>query len=160
MNDDLAARKLIETGVLVDFKITHTEVQPSLDGESLAVQAELRLAADDDEDEFAAESTVEWGAFGFIFVLATLAFADATPRGHSDIDYVKNDTFSVADLLECLNFARGELRFTADYVRGRCVKTTITIRRDGTATLSTRGRGENALRWLGKLQGEKHLGLL
>ncbi len=61
MNDDSAAFKLMETGVLVEFKVMHTDIQPSLDGESLTVQVDLRLAADDDEDEFAAEGTVEWG---------------------------------------------------------------------------------------------------
>ena len=37
-------------------------------------------------------------------------------------------------------FEQGELRFSADYVRGRCVKTDITVRADGTTTLATRGQ--------------------
>ena len=38
----------------------------------------------------------------------------------------------------------GEMHFDADYLRGRCVKTEIVVRRDGRITLQTRGRGESA----------------
>ena len=49
----------------------------------------------------------------------------------------------------------GELRFSADYIRGRCVKTDVTIRQDGTATVLTRCRGEAATRWVARLKGKK-----
>ncbi len=156
IDDRSAGNKLIATGTLVEFQIVKTNVQPSLDGESLCVQAELLLGADDD----AAETTAEWGSMGFIFTLAVLSFAEATPRGHSDIDFIEADEFKVADFFDCIHFVRGELHFTADYIRGRCLKTDITIRSNGTVTLTTRGRGENALRWLDRLQGKMLLRLV
>ena len=95
-----------------------------------------------------------------IFALAVLSFADARPRGSSDIDFVENDEFTVCDLFEYLRFVNGELRFYADYVRGRCLKTDITVRKDGRIILSTRNRGKSALRWLDQLQGKKRLTLV
>ncbi len=83
-----------------------------------------------------------------------------TTTGVSDIDFVEDDEFTVADLFECLRFANGELRFSADYLRGRCMKTDITVRRDGRVSLSTRNRGQAALRWLDRLQGKKNLRLV
>lgn len=156
-DDRSAGVKLMETGTLVDFRVVNTTVQPSLDRDSLCVHAELAFGSVDEEFP---EDVAEWGAFGFIFALAVMSFAEATPRGHSDIDYLDNDRFRVADLFDCLRFVRGELRFSADYIRGRCLKTDIAIRPDGTAVLETRGRGENALRWLDKLQGKQILRLV
>ena len=43
------------------------------------------------------------------------------------------------------------------FVRGRSMKTNITIRPDGNITLTTWGRGESALRWLDQLQGKKRI---
>jgi hypothetical protein len=42
-------------------------------------------------------------------------------------------------------------------LRGRCVKTDVTVRADGSVTIKTRNRGESALRWLEFLKGRKHL---
>ena len=69
--------------------------------------------------------------------------------------FEEGDEFSVADLVDCLRYVSGELRFAADYVRGRCMKTDVTVRPDGTATLATRCRGEAATRWVGRLKGKK-----
>jgi hypothetical protein len=44
-----------------------------------------------------------------------------------------------------------------DYVRGRCMKTTIVVRADGTFVLDTVNRGEAATRWVARLQGKKLL---
>ncbi|HVO72063.1 MAG TPA: hypothetical protein VMT24_18565 [Aggregatilineaceae bacterium] len=114
---------------------------------------------DDPEEEDPAD-IAEWAAFGLIFALAVLSFADARPRGQSDIDFLEDDEFTVADLFECLRFSNGELRFSVDYLRGRCMKTDITVRRDGRMTLSTRNRGQAALRWLDRLEGKKTLKLV
>jgi len=40
-------------------------------------------------------------------------------------------------------------------LRGRCVKTNIVVRRDGTVVVETRGRSDVALRWIERLQGKK-----
>jgi hypothetical protein len=60
-------------------------------------------------------------------------------------------------MLRHLRFERGELHFYADYVRGRCMKTTVIVRSDGTFMLDAVNRGEAATRWIAKLQGKKLL---
>ena len=99
--------------------------------------------------------TTNGGGFGFIFCLAILSFRDARPRGISGEDFEETDSFTVVDLLDHLRYTDGELRCYFDYIRGRCVKTDIRVRPDGTATLRTHGRGETATRWLQLLAGKK-----
>ena len=60
-------------------------------------------------------------------------------------------------MLRHLEFRSGHLYFDADYVRGRCLKTTIEITSDGIITIETVNRGEAALRWVDKLKGKKYL---
>jgi len=43
----------------------------------------------------------------------------------------------------------------ADYVRGRMMKTTVTVCPDGRFTLTTTNRGEAASRWVAQIQGKK-----
>jgi hypothetical protein len=150
-----AEQSLLETGILVLFRVvdTHTEVSP--DKENVFVRAELVLEGDDQETEPA--EIVEWIAFGFLFTLATLSFHDARPRGISELDFQPKDEFTVADFFECLSFGTTGLKLQTDYVRGRSMKTDVTIRPDGTVTLTTWGRGQSALRWLDQLQGKKRI---
>jgi hypothetical protein len=150
-----AAQSLFETGTLVRFRVvdTHTELSP--DKENVFVRTELVF--EDDDENTDPEEIVEWAAFGFLFTLAVLSFHDARPRGASELDYQPNDAFSVADFFDCLSFKHGELRLHADYVRGRSMKTDVTIRPDGSVTLTTWGRGQSALRWLDDLQGKKRI---
>ncbi len=155
--DRSAAYQLLDTASLVDFRRGEPLIQTCTDGENLFLQIELVLGEDGGDEP---EDIVEWAAFGLIFALAALSFADARPRGVSDMDFVEDDEVTVADLFECLRFANGELRFSADYLRGRCMKTDITVRRDGRVSLSTRNRGQAALRWLDRLQGKKNLRLV
>ncbi len=155
--DRSAGYQLLETASLVDFRRGEPLIQTCTDGENVFLQVDLILGSDDEEEP---EDIAEWAAFGLIFALAVLSFADARPRGHSDIDFVEDDEFTVGDLFECLRFVNGELRFSVDYLRGRCMKTDITVRRDGRVTLSTHSRGEAALRWLDRLQGKKLLTLI
>lgn len=155
--DKVAAIKLIEVGTLIDFRVLETDKQLSPDGHNLHLRVELVFTTPDDENVEDAEETAEWGTFGFIFVLAALSFADARPRGISENYYVEDDELTVADLFDCLRFIRGELHFQSDYIRGRSMKTNITVRQNGTVTLTTWGRGEAALRWLDRLKGKKHI---
>ena len=83
-----AGLQLLETGVLVDFQVLDTRVEPSPDEENLAVRLELLLAGEEEDDP---ADIVEWIAFGFIFVLAALSFADVRLRGLSEADYVDED---------------------------------------------------------------------
>lgn len=152
-----AGHQLLKTASLVDFRIGEPDIQACTDGENLALTVDLVLSADADEDP---ADIAEWASFGLIYALAALSFADARPRGASGMDFTENDEFTVGDLFDCLRFVDGELRFTSDYLRGRCMKTDITVRKDGLLTLHTRLRGQAALRWLDRLQGKKTLTLL
>ena len=111
------------------------------------------------EDEVA-EGTAEWGAFEFMFVLGVLSFAGAKPWNMSELEYEEKDEFKLSDFIERLRFVRGELRFDADYIRGRRIKTRIVVRSNGTVTLETIGRGKAALRWLDQLKGKKLIQLV
>ena len=148
-------RELLNTGSLADFSILDTDAEVSPDGENIALRAKLEFVPIDEDGD--ASEIAEWAAFGFIFVLAVLSFSDARPRGFSGTDYSSSDQFSAHDLLECLSYRNGALCFHADYVRGRSMKTDITVHHNGTVSLSTWGRGKAALRWLDLLQGKKHL---
>ena len=156
--------ELIKTGSLVSFRTVEEEVLAAPDEAEFGMRLLLKFVAEDgeddqDEDEVA-EDTVEWGAFGFMFVLGVLSFAEARPRNVSSVDYHDKDEFTVADFIEGLRFVRGELHFDADYIRGRRIKTRIAVRANGTVRLETTGRGKAVLRWLERLQGKKPLQLV
>jgi hypothetical protein len=150
-----ATLSLLETGTLVPFRVVGTLTEPSPDKENVFVRADLVLEGDDEDTD--PEEVVEWAAFGFLFTLASLSFHDARPRGMSERDFAPNDTFTVADFFDSLSFTHGELHLRTDYVRGRSMKTDVTIFRDGAVTLMTWGRGESAVRWLDQLQGKRRI---
>ncbi len=106
------------------------------------------------------EDYVEWSAFGLIYALGVLSFANARPRGVSGMDFEEKDDWLVGDMLKHLRFERGELHFYADYIRGRMLKTTVVVRADGTFRLETVNRGQAATRWISKLQGKKLLSVV
>lgn len=150
-----AEQRLFNTGTLVPFRVldTHTEVAP--DKENLFVRVNLVL--EDDEEDVEPDEIVEWGAFGFLFGLAALSFHDARPRGISGVDFETEDVLTVTDFLDALAFDRNGLHVQTDYLRGRSMKTEVTVRPDGTVTLTTWGRGKSALNWLDRLQGKKRV---
>jgi hypothetical protein len=153
VSDRTAAYKLLETGALVAFDILDTRVEGSPDGGF--VRMTLQLGEVDKNGERTEDH--EWGAFGFIFCLAVMSFHDARPRGVSGMHFEERDEFTVADLHDHLRYERSRLRFASDYIRGRCMKTDVTIGPDGSAMIETRHRGESALRWVDLLKGRKHL---
>ena len=63
-------------------------------------------------------------------------------------------------MLEQLSYECRRLHFHADYVRGRCVKTTIDIDTEGRIIVETANRGEALTRWIAKLQGKKTLSVV
>jgi len=148
--------RLIESGTAINFQISKTEVQQCPDPAEFSLRIELDFPPDADSEE----TELEWGAFGFLFVIATLSFADARPREVSVIDYVEDDEFRVEDLIECLHWEGGALKFGADYLRGRRMKTDIVLRPDGSGRLTTVGRGKAPIRWLERLQGKQKLRLI
>jgi len=153
-NDRVAAFHLLEKGTLVPFRVVKEELTAGPDDGEFAVRIELVM---DGEEECEPADVAAWGALGFMYVLAGLSFHDARPRGASELEYKARDDFRVSDFLERLRFERGELHFYADYVRGRRMKTEITVRSQGTVKLETFGRGKSAVRWLARLQGKKTL---
>ncbi len=152
--DNETAYKLIETGALVNFDIIKKSIQDTADNKNLYITVDLQLT---DEEGNPTQESVEWGAFGFIFVVAILSFADARPRGLSGSEYDKDDNFTIDNLFDCLQFKNGDIYFYADYISGRCMKTKIVVTQDGLVSISTTNRGETLLRWLDKLKGKKAL---
>jgi hypothetical protein len=139
---------LIRDGTLFDeLEILSTTITPTVGDEDLHVRIEIQV---DDE-------LIESCAFGLIFVLGVLSFADARPRGVSGNWFEDEDQFTAADMLRHLRFTHGTLHMYVDYLRGRCVKTTLDVFRDGKVILDTVNRGEAATRWVRRLQGKKFL---
>lgn len=103
---------------------------------------------------------VPWAAIPLIYTLGGLSFGDARPRGMSDVEYDERDEWQIADTFQRLQLERGGLSFDTDYVRGRMMKTSVSVRPDGRFTIETRNRHRMALRWLGALKGKKHIRLV
>lgn len=150
-----AGMHLIKNGSLVEFKILDTQVLPGSDDAEFGFRIDLRLGEEEEDSD-----DVEWGGLGFCFVLAALSFADARPRGASEIDYQDVDQITLTDFLEGFSFVRGELHFRGDYIRGRRLKTDISVKPDGMVRLETVGRGKAALQWLDRLKGKKMMSLI
>lgn len=151
--------QLLRTGTLVSFRLISEEVlEAPDDGAEFGLRLQLKFNPHPDDEEAdqdeAAEDTAEWGAFGFMFALGVLSFAEAKPRNLSGPEYEKKDEFRLTDFIEGLRFVRGTLHFDADYIRGRRIKTAIVVRSDGTITVETIGRGKSALRWLDQMKGK------
>ena len=147
--DTAIEHELIRSIACVEIEVVKTEKQPtSADDWHLRIEGRFGDPEDDD---------VEFAGMGFIYAIGLLSFSDARPRGVSEMDFVSTDEWSTADMLRNFRFERGELRFYADYVRGRCVKTEVAVRKDGTFFLETTNRGEAATRWISRLQGKKVL---
>ena len=146
--------ELLKDAVLAEITVLDTEITPT-SADDRHVRMEGRLGIEEEDGELS--SDVEHYAFGFIYALGVLSFAHARPRGVSDMHFEDGDEWTAGDMLRHLRFADGTLHFYADYVRGRCLKTTITVRADGSFTLDTVNRGEAATRWITQLQGKKTL---
>ena len=153
--DISAGMHLIDKGSLVEFKILDVQVLPGPDDAEFGFRIDLRLGEEEEDS-----NDVEWGGLGFCFVLAVLSFADARPRGASEIEYQDDDQITLMDFLEGFSFVSGELHFRGDYIRGRRLKTDISVRPDGMVRLETVGRGKAALQWLDRLKGKKMMSLI
>jgi hypothetical protein len=88
-------------------------------------------------------------AWSLMFTIGALSFDDAD----ADLDFAERDDWTASDMLRCLTFEQGRLRFQAGEVRGRWMKTTVEIDPGGKITLETADRGEAALQWIRTLQG-------
>ncbi len=153
--DEPIEYELLHQATLAEIAVTETRIEPTTaDDKHVCLEGRLGLEEDEDGEPM---DDVEHYAFGFIYALGMLSFADARPRGVSGIDFEETDQWTAGDMLRRLRFEQGELHCYADYVRGRCMKTTVVVRADGTFRLETVNRGEAATRWIAKLQGKKVL---
>lgn len=60
--------------------------------------------------------------------------------------------------MDCLSYTvGGHLRFRADYVRGRRMKTYIDVPPEGPVVIDTQGRGKSAEHWLARFKGTTRL---
>lgn len=142
-----AGYKLVESGTLMTFDVVSTDIRPTPGDEDKIVEIELKL----DEDLLAT------CALGFMFVVCLQSFHHGRPRGISGAWFEDDDELTVEDFLDNLRYSNGNLHIFLDYVRGRCLKTTITIGKDGTCQLQTYNRGEALTRWVDLLRGKKFL---
>lgn len=144
----VAGYRLLEQAIGLEVEILDTDVQPT--PEDVVTTVRFQIPEDD----------LETCEFGILFALSVLSFADARPRGISDMDFEDDDTWSLDDFLQGLSYRHGELHFDADYVRGRLVKTSIKISKTGEVRLQTVHRGTAATRWVDRLRGKKPLRLV
>lgn len=161
----LIGYELLKTGTLVSFRILEEQVMSApADEAEFGMRVRLKFVSEEGEEDLdeddVAETTAEWGSFGFMFLLALLSFSEAKPRNASIVEYEEKDELRLADFIERLRFIRGELHYDADYIRGRRIKTQIAVRSNGTVTVDTLGRGKSVLRWLERMQGKKALQLV
>jgi len=151
----------MRTGAAVPFRAVKQEVLPAIDEAEFGMRIELQITVDEEQADVSdVEDVLEWGAFGLLFILAQLSFADARARGASVNDFRHNDMLDLDDFVGGLRFDRGALRFEADYLRGRRMKTDIRVYPDGRVTLETRGRGKAPSLWIERLHGRAGLRLV
>jgi len=146
-----AEYELLKDVVALDLKTIDTKIEKSPADPEIVI-AKMILGEDPD-----ILSTCAWG---LIFAIGVMSFADARPRGYSDVDFIADDQWFVSDMLKHLSFENGRLHFYADYVRGRCMKTTVEIEKNGKIVVETVNRGEALTRWVAKLQGKKTMGVV
>jgi hypothetical protein len=140
--------QLLKDVVALDLKILDTKIETFEDN------THVKITMEEDPDVL---SSCAWG---LIYAIGVLSFADARPRGNSEIDFQTNDGWFVADMLSHIAFEHGRLHFYADYVRGRMLKTGVEVDKDGRILVETVNRGEAATRWVAKLQGKKLMALV
>ena len=124
-------QEYIGQAAATEFKLV--ESNSSQAGGDISFQ-QIRLLIDEDD--------VEISAFGILYSVSLLSFLQARPAGVSVIDFREQDVWSVEDLLRHVSFERGKLHFYADYVRGRLMKTTVEISKDGSVVIETINRAD------------------
>jgi hypothetical protein len=139
---------LLRDGTLFEeIEILDTKVEPTVGNEDWHVRISFRVE----------EDLLESCAFGLVYVLGLLSFHDGRPRGVSGAWFEDDDQFTAADMLRHLRLERGKLHLDIDYLRGRCLKTTVDVSADGRVLLETVNRGQAATRWVDRLKGKKLL---
>lgn len=146
-NDIPIEYKLLHDASLLDIAIGESDVEPTVGDDDWHLRIQLQV----DED------LIGGCAHGLLFAIGVLSFHDGRPRGISGQWYEDDDQFTLADMLSHVRLERGKLVMYVDYLRGRCIKTTVEVASDGMVRLDTVNRGKAALAWVAKLQGKKLL---
>ena len=103
------------------------------------------------------EEEPDYFAFSILFTLSVLSFIFASPRGYSVVEYDPDKDWSLGLFIKNLNYEKGNLFFSADYVEGRMMKTDITYEKAGKITITAINRGKVANTWILMLQGKQYL---
>lgn len=136
--DDYIGQAVTTSASLVASNLGNT-------GDIYFQRIELRIEEDD----------VETSAFGIMYSVALLSFLQARPAGNSVVSYQEEDAWYPEDFHRHVSFRQGKLHFYADYVRGRLMKTTIEISKDGSVVIHTINRGDQATEWAEFLLGKR-----
>ncbi len=72
-------------------------------------------------------------------------------------EFEPDEEWNLEYFLQGLEFEKGYLKYTGDYISGRQIKTTIIFESGGKVNIDTRNRGKGADRWMTQLQGKKHI---
>lgn len=141
----------MRSSLLIDDEVTiESTITPTAGNEDWHVR--LTIHVDD--------AIVESSPIAFLYSLGALSFDDARPRGVSGNWFEDGDHFTLEDAIQHTRFERGRLVMYVDYLRGRCLKTTVEIASDGTIVLDTVNRGKAAPLWIERLRGKKRLAVV
>lgn len=144
-----AALELLRSATLASFELVDVEVG------DLAPEGSMSAVLQVHEDD------LDWSAHALMFAICALSFEDARPAGGSALEYAgDDDELTVGDFATHLRFERGQLAIHLDYLRGRMVKTTMSVSAEGRVEIATVNRGQSLARWLDRLQGRGHVTLL
>jgi len=138
-------QKYIGQAVTTGFKL----VESKSDQVAGIPSQQIKLLIDEDD--------IETAAFGIMYSISLVSFLQARPAGVSVIHYLEQDIWSAEDFHRHLSFRHGKLHFHADYVRGRLMKTTIEMSKDGTLVIETINRADQASQWAEYLLGKRGL---
>ena len=138
-------QEYISQAITTEYKLVNSRLNHMIDIPSQEITIQI------DEDD------VETSAFGIMYSISLLSFLQGRPAGVSVVDYQEQDVWSAEDFHRHLSFRLGKLRFDADYVRGRLIKTVVEISKDGTLLIKTRNRADLATQWLEYLLGKRSM---
>ena len=138
-------QEYISQAITTEYKLVNSRLNHMIDIPSQEITIQI------DEDD------VETSAFGIMYSISLLSFLQGRPAGVSVVDYQEQDVWSTEDFHRHLSFRLGKLRFDADYVRGRLIKTVVEISKDGTLLIKTRNRADLATQWLEYLLGKRSM---
>ena len=143
--------KLLEQTIGISIKIQNNEFKQFSGGFDNNPNSFQKIVFQIQEEE------LDIYAVGVLFTLSWMSFTFAAPRGYSEKFFVPDEQFNLEYFVQGLEFRENQLCFSADYVKGRMMKTGIIFESGGKVKLSTRNRGKGAERWITHLQGKKHI---